>query len=262
MNAPHVDSLRYRLKTDESLEFADPPSLESETPTLRLRLENNVVTVWPKTHHPSAEHAREEVDPYLRAWEISEAVRRGRRKVRFEYQSAEVVDRAPSPDGPQTTRHVVSKFDTLRSVSRAAERSSSYPAPPETFVASPDVETMWQRYEQYVQGREPLLSMAYFCLTVLENSARGVPGKGNNRAKASRIYDIEYEVLDKLGALTSGFGDGGTARKADGAGRPLTPNERDWIERCLLSLIRRVGEKAADPQGKFDRLTMADLTKL
>lgn len=262
MNDPHVDSLRYRLKTDKSLEFADPPPLTTETSNLRLRLERNVVTVWPKTHYSSAEDAQEAVEPYLRAWEISEAVRRGRQKFRFEYQSAEVVDRAPSSDIARTARHVVSNFDTVRSISRAVERSSSYPGPPQSFVVSPDVDTMWQRYEQCVQGREPLLSMAYFCLTVLETSARSVPGKGNNRDKALRIYAIQDKVLDKLGELTARLGDDGTARKAGGAGRPLTSSEGDWIERCVRALIRRVGERAADPQGQFDRITMADLPKL
>lgn len=150
----------------------------------------------------------------------------------------------------------------MRSVSRAVERASSYPALPENFVASPDVETMWQRYEQYVQGREPLPSMAYFCLTVLETSARNVHGKGGNREKALRTYAVQDKVLGKLGELTARLGDAGTARKAGGAGRPLTSVERDWIERCLRALIRRVGEKAADPQGNFDRITMADLPQL
>lgn len=47
-------------------------------------------------------------------------------------------------------------------------------------------------------------------------------------------------MLDKLGELTARLGDGGTARKAGGAGRPLTSGEEDWIERCLKALIRRV----------------------
>lgn len=262
MNDPHVDSLRYCLKTDESLEFADPPPLEGETPTLLLRLEDDILTVRPKAHYASVDEAREAVDPYVTAWEIAEATRRGRRKVRFEYQSAQIVDRAPSPDGNQTASHVVSKFDTVRSVSRAVERASSYPAPPGTFVASPDVETMWQRYEQYVQGREPLPSMAYFCLTVLETSARNVPGKGRNREKALRAYAIQDKVLGKLGELTSKYGDAETARKAGGTGRPLTSAERDWVEKCLRVLIRRVGEKAADPHAKFDRIAVSSLPQL
>lgn len=127
MNDPHIDSLRYRLKTDESFEFADPPPLESEMPNFRLRLEDNVLTVRPKAHYPSVEAVREAVDPYLRAWEIAEAVRRGRQKVHFEYQCAEVVDRAPSPEGNQTAKHVVSKFDTVRSVSQAVEQLPGAP---------------------------------------------------------------------------------------------------------------------------------------
>lgn len=37
-----------------------------------------------------------------------------------------------------------------------------YPDPPKLFILTPDVETLWHRYEGYLQGKEPLSSMAYF----------------------------------------------------------------------------------------------------
>ena len=65
-----------------------------------------------------------------------------------------------------------------------------YPSPPLDLAISPDVQTMHDRYMNYLQGREPLSSMAFFCLTVLENSAGG-------RKAAARKYQIAKRVLEK-----------------------------------------------------------------
>ncbi len=57
----------------------------------------------------------------------------------------------------------------------------------------------------FLDGQEPLLSMANFCLTVLEWDAGGRP------AAASK-YNVNLEVLRKLGYLVSERGDVSTAR--------------------------------------------------
>ncbi len=261
MNDPHVESLRYNLRTDESLEFDAPPPLERETDNFRLRLEEGVLTVWPKANFASAEAAKELVGAYLRAWEIHEATRSGRRRLRFEFESAHITDRDPLPDGPRTAEYVTSRFDTVRSVRREPERPSSYPAPPRTFAASPDVETMWQRYEGYLEGREPLLSMAYFCLTVLEHTARNAPGNSKLK-KVGNVYGVNEKVLRELGRLSSTAGDLASARKVDdqSQGLPLTQQEEDWVKRCVVVLIRRAGEVAADPQAATSPITMTTLS--
>src|SRR5437763_736304 len=41
------------------------------------------------------------------------------------------------------------------------------------FAASSIVSTLWQRYCKYRKEKEPLTSMGYFCLTVLEGDAGG-----------------------------------------------------------------------------------------
>lgn len=48
MNDPYVGYLRYSLKASKALSFEDPPPLERETSALKLRLEDAVLTVWPK----------------------------------------------------------------------------------------------------------------------------------------------------------------------------------------------------------------------
>jgi hypothetical protein len=132
-----------------------------------------------------------------------------------------------------------------------------YPAPPARFKASTDVETLWHRYEGYKQGREPLLGMAYACLTWLEAQVGG-------RANAAKTYAIDATILRKLGDFTANLGDERTARKfhARGARRPPTPEETAWIDAVIRILIRRVGEHAADPDAPWPPLSMRDLPSL
>ena len=100
MNDPHVKSLSYRLIAEESLQFSNPPSLRHETDELRLLLSEEVLTVWPKAHYSSEAAARGTVDAYLDTWAVHEALEsRRRRKFRFDYRGAEIVDRdPPSPE--------------------------------------------------------------------------------------------------------------------------------------------------------------------
>ncbi len=259
MTEEHVESLRYSLRTDGSLQFDNPPPLELETSGLRLRLVGNDLTVWPKAQYASEEAAKEMVDVYVRAWEIYEALLSGRPSIHFEFRSAQMVDRA----GSETSKYVVSRFRTLRSVRRDPQRRSTYPRPPQTFAASPDVEAMWQRYVQYLQGHEPLLSMGYACLTRMEFAARNAPVKGARR-KVEHVYGIEEEVLRKLGEFTTNLGDEAEARKvhAGNQNRPPTDRERAWIEAAVRALVHRSGEHDADPQRALPRVTMADLPNL
>lgn len=126
---------------------------------------------------------------------------------------------------------------------------------------SPDVDTMWHRYEGYLEGREPLAAMAYACLTLLEASAGG---RDRARNGAANRYRIEVDVLQTLGRLSSSVGDKETARKFKGLSerRPHTGAERAWMEAAVKALIRRAGEWAFDPGASRPQITMSDLPKL
>jgi hypothetical protein len=117
---------------------------------------------------------------------------------------------------------------------------------------------MWKRYEGYSNGRELLLSMASFCLDVLERSS------GYSRKRAAKRHKIEFAVLDKLGQMAANLGDNTTARKlsAQSELRPLTPQEERWVRAVVLAMIRRAGEVAANPQQDLPKLTMVDLPVL
>jgi hypothetical protein len=136
-----------------------------------------------------------------------------------------------------------------------------YPDIPGNFVLSPDVESMWNRYQGYLDGREPLASMAYFCLTTVDGSTGIRRGK---RPAASRRYGISEDVLRKLGDLTSNVGSERTARKLPPptGRRDHTGQEIAWIEAAVRASIRRLGEFAYDPARPWPQITMKDLPQL
>jgi hypothetical protein len=115
---------------------------------------------------------------------------------------------------------------------------------------------MWQRYEGYLKGRESLLAMAYFCLTVVESSV----GLGSQRKRAAERYRIETRVLAKLGELTVA-GDDRTARKRNPQNRPLSDLEEVWVQEAVRALIFQLGRYAANPP-TLREFTMSDLPSL
>jgi hypothetical protein len=212
-----------------------------------------------KAHYATKEEAREHVEAFLRAWEIDCALQaHGFPQIHFEFEKAEVIDRDPPPPGtPQAIRAVgiATGFAVgIAAVSHCGR--SSYPPPPERFKLTPDVEVMWQRYLGYRAGKEPLGSLAYFCLTVFE-------GRQTRKGKRDRVscqLNIEKNILDKLGELSTERG-GETARKHGGLRKPYTQAEEIWIEAAIRLLIKRLGEYEADPDAALIKISVGDLPK-
>jgi hypothetical protein len=116
----------------------------------------------------------------------------------------------------------------------------------------PDAESILLRYHGYLDGREPLPSMAYFCLTVVE-------AKTGGREIAATAYRIEKAVLSTMGELASLRGDRLTARKASVV-QPLTGQERAWLEAAVKMLIWRLGDTRK--RSALPLITMSDLPTL
>ena len=128
-----------------------------------------------------------------------------------------------------------------------------YPDPPVGFHLTPDAESIWLRFRGYKDGREPLLSMAYFCLTLVRSA-------GGGQSNAAKAFGIGQSVLRKLGDLASNRGDRAVARKAHATSQPLADAEHKWIEATIKQLVLRL----CDPPSRYQRapLTMADLPPL
>lgn len=122
---------------------------------------------------------------------------------------------------------------------------------------------MWGRYQMYRQDREPLLSMANACLTLIEGSAAMLGGKGA-RKSASAAYNIHKDVLGNLGRIVSTRGDETEARKLGSSATmtPLTATEKQWVEDVIKALIRRKAAYDADPAAPLPQITMGDFVTL
>ena len=264
MRDPHVESLRYRLKTSATTTYKNPPPVKSIRDEFKYHLNDGVLTCYMREHYPAVGEARRVVEDFLHSWEIMAALELGRGEMQFQFEDADVIDRNPPPPGSSDFLHMsgssVSKF-TGSAISELCITRSKYPNPPTAFTVTPDVETLWGRYNNYLDRKELLTSMANFCLTLVESKAYR-KGKKGKRKFAADLFKIDEPILKMLGNLTAHRGDSMTARKVSEKGDliPLSGKEIEWIKAAVKILIRRTGELAniQSPQ----RITMKDLPKI
>ena len=250
----HVSALRYTLRPNEQLTYVNPQLREFETLDARFRLADGKLTCEMKAHYSKAEEARSVVEPTLRAWEVDADLRYGKDALRFVFKGANIIDRTPAIGGEARLHLHVADIMTMSDIAVSAHITrGSYPEPPpSTFRLNPDAESVFFRYRGYLDGREPLTSMAYFCLTVLEAKAGGK----NKRKNAAKLYAIDKAVLDKMGELSTVYGDRLTARKANPV-RALTGPESTWLDAAVKMLIWRIGDTRNT--SALPLITMADL---
>ena len=166
MRDPHVVSLTYRLETGETVSFQNSPLIESKTDAFDARLDGDSLAIRLKDHFPDVNSARDVVDPWLRSWEIHAALEQnGQREIWFEFVGAEFIDRAPFKPGEPAEVHAdASGHGHLSSSATLHVIRNRFPEPPSQFTANDDVCVLWSRFQAHKTGKEPLLSMAYFCL--------------------------------------------------------------------------------------------------
>ncbi len=249
----HVVSLLYKLVHNDSVSYVNPPAVQFEDDNALYRLDDGTLTCEMKVHFSNSEDAQKAVAPTLRAWEVDADLRVGRGELRFQFAGADVIDRAPANSNQVfgVGSAVVASVCAAGTISVHVTRRN-YPSPPIGFRLTLDAESVLLRYEGYLDHREPLPAMAYFCLTVLETNAGG-------REAAASQYGIDVAVLRKIGELTSTRGDALTARKADAA-KPLTGAECSWLEAAIIKVIWRLGDTRG--AAGVASITMSDLPSL
>lgn len=229
MNDPHVVALQYRVLETNSFKFKDPPDVSIDTPEFRGRLSKNILTLEPKEHFESEERIRPLADKFIQSWEISAGLKYDRPDFNFRFEGSQIVDRNPTPGTAEvhSAEHLYFS-DTVR----VEKFNTVYPDPPKEFRITPEVELFWNRYCRYVEDKEPLLGMAYSCLTYLE--------RDKVRSAAAQHYGIELDVLNMLGKLTSTRGDNSTARKFSSDTTPLSSDEETWIKSAIVKIINHL----------------------
>lgn len=252
MNDPHVEALHYTLVPGENVSFADDAlPVEREASGFSVRLAGHKLTATMRHHFASEDEARAAVETYLRAWAAERALTAGRVEFEFQFERSDVIDRDPQTGIVDVGLIMsgTSVFEPTLHVIRGR-----YPDPPDDFALDPDTDTLFTRWRGYIEGREPLESMAYACLTILEIHG-GRPG-------AAKRFGIAQPVLRKLARLSSETGDRTTARKITASLRPRTADEEAWLQVAVKVIVRRAGEVAAEPGRPLTQITMADLPPL
>jgi len=266
MNDPHVVSLTYRIEKAETVDFDKAPPRTVDRGAFRVTLDAYEAKVEMVDHFASAEEARKVVYPFLRAWELEADLRDSSARFRFIYEKPEIIDRKPSKGRVSL---IASTFTNKMRWGAATLRVSrrEWPDPPQDLEVSPDADGIWGRWRGYRAKQEKLLAAAYWALTMLEAApGAAAPAKPRRSTKrrqaASAFFNIDLDVLDKIGELTSTRGGEDESRKAEGRAAPLSPAERRWLEAAFRALVQRVAEQAYHGGPPPKPLTMSDLPKL
>jgi hypothetical protein len=260
MNDPHVEKLFYRLVIPEHTDYNHAPPISGEVDDFKWDLNKDHLLIEMKVHCATENDAKRIVAAFLREWEVSAGLCHGPDNLKFTFQRSKIIDRMPdrkvinlqaSISGCTTT-----SLDAILHVSQ-----NQFPTPPQSFKVTPEVERMYLRYGNYQKGKESLLSIAYWCLTLLEGSTKVSKKK---RITAADQYGIDIEVLNELGRLSSEAGDETEARKFTDKSTlvRLTPSEKTWVESVVKKLIERMAEYAHDPSAKRSQVTMPDFPAL
>jgi hypothetical protein len=226
--------------------------LEFETCEARFRLAEGRLTCEMKTHFSTAEAARTVVEPILRSWEVDVDLQSTRDELRFKFDGADIIDCSPTPPGVVRGVAFAAGVAAVAAAGKVSAHGTrdKYPDPPSSFRLNADAQSLLDRYYRYLDGREQLLPMAYFCLTRLERNA-------GDRSRVEAKYGIDKKILDAIGRLTSNHGDDMSARKAS-ATQPLTASESAWVEAAVKKLIWQLGT----PDMARSQITMSDLPVL
>ena len=262
MNDPHVVALNYVIGHSDSIDYSKAEPLYRDEPGFRLAVEDNKARFEFKEHYASVEQAKDALAKYIRVWQFDATLKYGNPDAfRLEFEKAEIVDRNPTPGEVRLSASFEAR---VTGSARLTVGVRNYPSPPSDITLNPDAETMHQRYMGYRGKHEPLQSMAYFCLSMLEDpSPQQISEERITRPKrkaAAEKFDIDVSVLAEIGHLSTTRG-GADARKREGTARSLSPEERHFLDRAVKAIIRRVAEREYAP-GKLPTISWSDLPPL
>lgn len=251
MNDPHVVALLYKIAHGPSVDYLEAEPLDHDETGFHVTIAKELVRFDFKDHYATQDAARKAIDAYIRVWELDAGLHMGPNSFQLRFKRAHIVDRNPTPGVVSISAHFRAGAPEVTVNVTVSRRR--YPPPPSGLSLTPDVQTMYDRYMGYRQGKEPLASMVYFCLTVLQH-----PG---GRRNAVNTYGIDLRVLGEVGRLSTSKG-GQKARKALGKDTDLSDEDRCFLEEAVKAIIRRVAETAYDPNRTFPTISMPHLSPL
>lgn len=255
MNDKRVEALIYRVWHGDEIDYSRAPPLEFRGAGFLGKVADSKVRFEMTEDFAEERLAREAVETFIREWEFATSIQDGPDYLNLEFLQSEIVDRK-SNAGAQNLR-VRASAGRPTATMRLTVWPGSYPSPPEEVldVDHPDVQTLYDRYRGYCQGKEPLASFANFCLTVLEFS---VGQTSSRRATAAKQYGIAKGILNRIGVLCSKKG-GNLARKREGIDDPFSAGETEFLQRAVKRLIYRVAEYHGNMHRVLPQITSQEL---
>ncbi len=253
MKDPKVQRLDYKIEGSKYLTYDDPSELDFENDSGHFFTAAGILSIEPNAHFVRESEARSSIEPFLEAWKASSNLEsQSTGTINFKFLKSEIIDlNPPLPGESQTIFLEAGEYITAFGEVSFHLTRKTFPVPRAGFDLTPDTESAYLRWLGYKAGQEPLQSMAYFVLTVLEAS-----GGRNQRNQACIEYQIDKAVLSEIGRLTSTKGSMLTARKATSSG-DLTGAEKAWLEKAISVVVLRLGEKAGG--GSLRSITMMDI---
>ena len=256
MRDPHIQTMHYTIGSGEGISYRDPEALSFLNHLGDFELVDKELRIKPTEHFSDEGEARTAIEPFLRAWEIEADLKSNVGAIRFTFKRVELIDRDPPPPGsPQVLEVKAAAFAFVTASASLHVTYRRYPQPPQTFRATPEVQHAYRRWVGFRSGKEPLQSMAYFVLTLLESVA-------GSRQRAARTFQIDSAVLGTIGRLSSTKGDESTARKAgpDVPFQELSGAEKQWLEEAVRRVIYQLGQHASG--NPLALLSMNDLPSI
>ena len=253
MNDPHIEALVYVVEHDDSIDYDNAAALHLDYPAFRLTVADREARFEMVEHSSTEEGARAAVQPFIDRWEFEASLRLRPGQFKLRYRQPIIIDRNPTPGHVTFIVHETILINDEISL----RLSGKYPEPPSDNplnIHDPDVKTMHTRLGGYWQGHEPLASMSYFCLTVLET-------RFGNRPKAAHACKVDPAILDKIGYLTAKKG-GPQARKAEGTDSDLSSQETSFLTQAITQLVMRLAQVSAGANREIPLMTLSDLPAL
>lgn len=198
MNDPHVESLTYKVMFRKDVDYSKASPLTEETENFVFTINQENALFKMKTHFSREEEAKKVTDKFLETCSIYWGLQNCPDEISFLYETVEIIDRQKNQD-KHPIKYIsgtITGYNEIEVDFRISK--SKFLSAPRDFVINPDLETIYNRYKGYLENKEPLTSMAYFCLTVLEE------GQGRKvRKDVAKIYQIDFNILNKWGDLSS-----------------------------------------------------------
>ncbi len=250
MNNPHVEALIYRVVHSETIEYQG--TREIERCEFRVEIEDDQASFYMKEHFANVQDARAAIQPFIEQWEFEETLKSGPGTFSLWFDHPKMIDRDPTPGIISISFHVSSGSPEVR---MSVTVCKPYPQPPSDVpmdIRDPDVQTIFNRFQGYRQGHEPLPSMAYFCCEVFTKRL------SNGIKDAADRHKISRNLIDKVNNLSANKG-GDQARHASAIADLLTPCETQFLEKAVVAIVIRAAKVAADPNQPMEKITVGNL---